>query len=170
MLHFKGIENSSALVQKGFAYWQSKCKDGETPRWSEINPTEIKSLLPNLVVLHVHYDPLDFVERITGDAILSRSHANSMGQNWRDYEGRGPGSAIWNVMEEVVTHKQPSFHSIPYVGPHQEFMKVDTVACPLLNKDGKITRILTFVDYLPTDESDSIDHLITNDTSRRFVL
>jgi len=170
MLHYKGIENSSSLVQKGFAYWQSKCHDDVIPQWSAINPTEIKPLLPNLVVLHVLYDPLDFVERITGDAILSRSHNNTMGQNWREYEGRGPGSSIWAVMEEVVRHKQPSFHSIPYVGPHQEFMKVDTVACPLLDDKGELTRILTFVDYIPTDESDSIEHLSSDNFSRRFVL
>jgi len=170
MLHFQGFEKSSSLVKKGFAYWQSKCPEGDIPKWSAINPTEIKSLLPNLVVLHVQHDPLDFVERITGDAILSRSHANSMGHSWRDYEGRGPGSDIWNVMEEVVTQRQPSFHSIPYVGPHQEFMKVDTVACPILNEEGKLTRILTFVDFLPTDESGNFEHLTANDFSRRFVL
>ncbi len=170
MLHFKGFENSSSLIKEGYAYWESKCNGEQIPSWSDINPSEIKSLLPNVVIIHVSHDPLDFVERITGDAILSRSTQNSMGKSWREYEGRGPDSQIWKVMEEVIIQEQPSFHSIPYVGPHQEFMKVDTVACPLKGKNDEITRLLVFVDYLPTDDSEDISKFLVPESTKRFTI
>ncbi|MBL4667628.1 MAG: PAS domain-containing protein [Sneathiella sp.] len=155
MLQKAKLECSSQLIQDGYSYWQSKRIDQNLPSWSDINPAEIKSLLPNIVVLHVDHDPLNFIEKITGDVILSRSVKNTMGISWRDYEGRGPGSKIWQVMEEVVDSKQPSFHHIPYVGLHKEFMEIETVACPISDDGKTVCRIMCFVEYVPFSEEEA---------------
>jgi len=169
MLHASDLETSSRLIQDGYHYWRSKCSDQCMPSWSDINPAEIKSLLPNIVVLHIEHDPLDFIEKITGEMILSRSVENSMGKNWRDYEGRGPGSKIWNVFEEVVNEKQASFHSIPYVGLHKEFMKIETVTCPI-SEDGKtVSRIICFVEYVPFNNDPEVDDFLDTSTNRFVV-
>jgi PAS domain len=170
MLQFAPTNNSSAIIQQGFGYWQSKMSNDDIPKWGDINPAEIKSLLPNIVVIQVEHNPLDFTEKITGDAILSRSRINSMGINWRAYEGRGPESKIWQVMEQVVREKSPSFHTIPYVGLHREFMTVETVALPLSDDGEVVTRIITFVNYIAANADDDLAVLFPNDTSRRFVL
>lgn len=122
------------------------------PRWQDIDPSQIKSLLPNIVVIHVSRDPLDFVERITGDVVLSHSSMNSMGKNWRDYNGRGPDSTIWKSIEEVVINRKASFQTIPYVGPQKYFKGIETVICPISEDGVTVDRTIAFVEYIPRSD------------------
>ncbi|WP_025898660.1 PAS domain-containing protein [Sneathiella glossodoripedis] len=149
--NFEGLK--STIVDEGLKYWTEKCGNRLMPRWADINPAEIKHLLPNLVLIHVEYDPLDFIERITGDVILSHSAQNSMGKRWRTYEGRGPDSKIWQSMEEVVNTCKINRNSIPYVGPQKYFKGIETVICPISEDGTTVTRLLTFVDYIARTDS-----------------
>lgn len=169
MLHEAKLASCSDLIHEGYSYWKSKNTNQVLPTWAHINPAEIKSLLPNIVVLHVQHDPLDFVEKITGDMILSRSTENTMGIKWSTYNGRGPESKIWQVMEEVVVTKQPSFHSIPYVGIHKEFMEIETVTCPISEDGETVSRIICFVEYIPFSEEAAALEYLKNEHSH-FVL
>ena len=159
----------SSITQDGLKYWQQKCGDHSMPRWRDIDPSEIKSLLPNIVVIHVSHDPLDFMERITGDVILSHSSLNSMGKSWREYEGRGPESKIWKSMEDVVTCKQASFQSIPYVGPQKYFIGIETVICPVSEDENRVDRIIAFVDYIPRNDQ-QLEKEVALQHMGRFVL
>lgn len=141
------ISGFTPIVQDGYTYWLSKRIDGRLPSWRHINPAEMKKLLPSISVIQVSHDPLDFVEKITGDKILRNSYANSMGRNWLEFEGRGPGSRIWETHAEAVRTGQANFQSIPYVGPHREFMRVETVICPLSDDNKTVDRILSFVEF-----------------------
>ncbi len=152
MQQIRQEKSVASLIQEGLDYWTKKCGRRQMPSWSDINPSEIKHLLPNLVLIHVQHDPLDFVERITGEIILSHSAENSMGKYWREYEGRGPDSQIWKSMEEVVHSKTTSLKSIPYVGPQKYFKGIETVICPISEDGETVSRILTFVDYIPRNE------------------
>lgn len=159
----------SKIIRSGYEYWKSKCDGNKLPTWSDINPADIKPLLPNIVVIHVLQDPLDFLEKITGEMVLARSVLNSMGKNWRDYEGRGPESVIWGVFEDVVNSKQPSFQTIPYVGKHKEFMEIETVICPLSSDGETIDRIISFVDYIRTTD-ELIEKEIIEEQIKRFTI
>ncbi len=169
MFQLSQDEVPPCLIQQGYEYWLNQCDGQKIPSWSDINPAAIKHLLPNVVVIHVSYDPLDFVERITGDVILSHSSENSMQRNWRDYEGRGPDSVIWKVMQNVVETGEPSFQTIPYVGPQKYFKGINTVICPILGEDNKITRLLSFVDYIMRSDS-QLEKEIVEHHSNRFPI
>ncbi|WP_206378259.1 PAS domain-containing protein [Sneathiella limimaris] len=141
------------IIEDGFRYWQSIKGNNLVPKWSDFDPAAIKPLLPHIVVIHVLNDPLDFVERITGDTILSHSSKNSMGRNWRTYEGRGPDSKIWKTMEDVVQTKQPNFQTIPYVGPQNAFKEIQTVVLPMSEDGQTVSRTVTFVEYIEKSEA-----------------
>ncbi len=118
------------------------------PSWADISPADIKGLLPNVVITHVHYNPLDFMERVTGGEILKHSQRNSMGVLWSEYEGRGPDSAIWQSFQNVVESKEASFESVPYIGPHKDFLNVEVVTCPISDDGEIVNKLISFVDYL----------------------
>ncbi|GEM_PF-5025207 len=157
----------TTVIREGLTYWEI-CKNGNPlPSWSDINPAEIKHLLPSLVVSHVLYEPLDFVEKITGERILERSNANSMGRNWRNFPGRGPGSKIWSVFENVVRNRQPSYNVVPYAGPQNEFLKVIAVTCPISTDGDKIERLISFVDYISQSDQEislEVEKMLTGDS------
>lgn len=149
------ISGFTPIVREGYTYWLSKREEGRMPSWRQVDPAEIKKLLPSISVIKVSHDPLDFVEKITGDKVLRNSNGNSMGKNWLNFEGRGPGSRIWEAHAEAVRTGQANFQTIPYVGPHREFMKVETVICPLSDDNKTVDRILSFVEFCATTNENS---------------
>jgi hypothetical protein len=112
-------EDISDVVLAGYHYWRSKAGARFAPTWKEIDPADIVELLPNVVVIHVLHNPLDFIERITGQYIVDNSYRNGMHIKYRDFSGRGPESAIWKALESVVNQGEPNFQEIPYVGPNR---------------------------------------------------
>jgi hypothetical protein len=52
---------------RGFdAYWRTKAKDRRLPARSDIDPAEIKHLLPDIVLLNVEWDPFRCSVRLRG--------------------------------------------------------------------------------------------------------
>ncbi|MEH6405005.1 MAG: PAS domain-containing protein [Sneathiella sp.] len=153
MVPIDGIDQSHPIVKEGYAYWLSKCHGNSLPRWSDFDPAEIKSLLPNIVVTHVMDNPRDYVEKITGERVIERSSMNSAGKNWSAIPGRGPGSKIWTVFSDIVENKQPILNRIPYVGPHLDFIDIDTVCCPISENGETVDRIVAFIGYIRSDSN-----------------
>lgn len=147
MLHGENFAEASVRIKRGYEYWKRKADDRPVPAWSDISPFEIKDLLPYVVVTQVFSNPLDFVERVTGEEVLIHSHRNSMGVLWSEYEGRGPDSLIWKSFAEVVERRQASFQSVPYVGPQKDFLTVEVITCPISDDGETVNKIISFVDY-----------------------
>lgn len=143
-----GMGEASALLQRGYAYWRACAGSRAMPRRADIDPADMKDLLPNVVLIEVLDEPRDFVERVTGDTVIHHSAHNSMGIRWRDYPGRGPDSRIWAHYAKVVDTACPKLEDIPYVGPHRDFLTVQLLSCPLSADGATVDRVLSFVDYL----------------------
>jgi hypothetical protein len=82
-----------------FEYWTSKRVGQAMPRRSDINPAQIRSLLPNIFIMEIHY-PLRFRFRLVGTMICQRWHADNTGK-WLDeldYDG-----VRETVLEQYVT-------------------------------------------------------------------
>lgn len=136
-------------IRIGALYWSKKRAGRAMPSRSDIDPADLKTILGNLVMMDVHHDPLDFEARVVGEVIRSHSARNYIGVRWSTYPPRGPDSAIWAFHRHVVEEECPRFGSLPYVGPHKEFLRVVQLACPLTTRDGRVRKILSFVAYLP---------------------
>ena len=70
------------------AYWTGKCFGRAMPRRTDINPREIPSLLPHMMILEIH-EPLRFCFRLVGTKICERWGDNHTGK-WLDeldYDG-----------------------------------------------------------------------------------
>jgi len=153
MLLIDQFNQSHPIVKDGYAYWLSKCHGSSIPRWSDFNPADIKPLLPNIVVTHVMNDPRDYLEKITGENVISRSSMNSAGKYWSKIPGRGPESKIWTIFSDIVERKQPILNRIPYVGPHREFIDIETVCCPISENGETVDRIVAFIGYIRSDNN-----------------
>jgi len=65
-----------------YAYWIAKRGDRLMPRRSDIKPSQITSLLPDIFILEVHH-PLRFRFRLVGTMICQRWRQNNTGR-WLD--------------------------------------------------------------------------------------
>lgn len=142
------LAGRAALIQRGAAYWLEKADGRAMPKRADIDPADIAPLLSNAVLIEVFPEPLDFVERITGETILYHNARNTTGVRWSRMAERCQGSAIWDFFQSVVKDRAPRLGTLPYVGPHRDFLEIEVLALPLADDAGAVCRILTFVAYL----------------------
>lgn len=103
-------EVSSSCIAKFDAYWRSKMRSHRLPARRDIDPADIKSVLPNFILLNVGYDPLRISVRLRGTRIdefrpkgewkyLHEANTFDAGRK-DDYQ---------REMEFVIAHRRPVY-------------------------------------------------------------
>lgn len=135
------------INQAGLDYWLSKRGGRSMPSREDLDPVEIPRLLPNILLLDVTHEPLDFCYRLIGTTIEHHLHRSLLGQRMSDIPHQQPGSVIWATLEGVVENKLPISSSIPYVGPHRHYSDSEDLIMPLSNDDVTVSMLFVTVAY-----------------------
>jgi hypothetical protein len=101
---------ASACINTFNAYWRSKLRGSRLPARSDIDPADFKSVLPNIILLNVHYDPFRISVRLRGTRI---DEFRPKGK-WKYLDeattfDNGRRDDYLREMEFVVTHRRPIF-------------------------------------------------------------
>lgn len=136
------------------AYWTEKRGNRAMPRRADIDPTELRSLLPNVLLLQVLRDPLDFLYRVIGTEIDRHSQASYTGLTVRQIPHRAPPSRVWENLEQLVRTGVPSCLQVPYIGPHSGFLQTRQILLPLGDDGAEVDHILGAIVYLRRGSSD----------------
>lgn len=139
---------ASDVVWRGYEYWSSKITDAGLPGRSDIEPTEIPSLLPHIILMDVRYEPRDYRYRLIGTLVTKHLSRDWTGTWMSDIEFQKAPSQIWTNCDTAVDTRTAIISNTPYVGPYQEFMKAEDVILPLIDEQGQVNMLLVFVDYL----------------------
>ena len=142
------LDSLTPLVRWAYDYWKGKIRDGRLPGRADLDPIEMKPVLPNIVLLKVRRDPLDFYYRLIGTEIDRHSENYNTGRWMSDVPERRAPSTVWANCKAVVETGQPSCRSIPYVGPHKDFLSTCQVALPLSGDGKQVDMVLVVVDYI----------------------
>src|SRR5690242_13890880 len=113
-----------------------------------IDPTDIPALLPHVVIHGVRREPLDFVYRIVGTAVRKHMAEDRTGQWMSAIPEQKPPSRIWDNLAAIAATGRPLLNQTPYAGPHQEFLRMESVQLPLAADGVAVDMILVFVDFL----------------------
>ena len=118
------------------------------PSRADIDPSEIATLLPHVILLDVSHDPLDFRYRLIGT--VADAHMNEpMTGRWMSsipYQ-RAP-SRIWSACKKTVDERIAHSSDVPYVGPKKDFVVIEDIIMPLSDDDDTVNMIFVVVDYL----------------------
>ena len=103
-------EANSPCIDTFDAYWRSKRRADRLPARSDIDPADIKSILPNIILLNVGYDPFRISVRLRGTRI---DEFRPKGQ-WKYLHeattfDAGRKEDYLREMEFVVTHRRPVY-------------------------------------------------------------
>ena len=139
---------SNDKIEQAQSYWTRKRGNRSMPARGDIEPGEIKSLLPNVVLLDVLTDPLDFRYRLIGTEIDEHSAQKCTGLLMSEIPGRAPPSNVWSNCQQVVETGKPSDMQVPYVGPHKDYVTTRQVVLPLSDDDKRVNMLMIVVDYL----------------------
>ncbi len=123
------------------AYWTGLKGDRCCPTRSDLDPAEIKSILPYVMLVDVQRDPLDFRIRLTGTEIVSRFGEELTGRMLRDIDLDGESDSIFDCYASVVDSMEPRLDEEEYVRHDGRYMHYARLLLPL-SHDGERVDIL----------------------------
>lgn len=134
--------------QSALTHWQKAKKGNLLPSRSDFDLAALAPFLPNIVLLDVVNDPLDFRYRVIGNVAMQNFTKNYTGLALSEIPGKGPDSAVFSSLETVVRSKEPCAQHIPYVGPNHDFKKISSLALPLAKDHINVDKIMIIVEFL----------------------
>jgi hypothetical protein len=103
-------EVTSACITRFNAYWHSKMLAGRLPARADIDPAELKPILPNIILLNVHYDPFRVSVRLRGTRIDEfRPKGKWKYLHEANTFDRGRKEDYVREMDFVVRHRRPVY-------------------------------------------------------------
>lgn len=142
-----GLQLSTAQAEF-LAYWRGQA-GGRAPRRTEFDVLDVPTLMQHAVVFDVLDDPLDYRYRLIGTAVRNMSYKDYTGERMSEIDGRGPGSKIWTVLDEVRVRQETACHAVPYIGPKKDFMMLTNLFLPYLGGNGETSMILLVSCFQP---------------------
>jgi hypothetical protein len=141
---------TSPAVRALFAYWDRIRAERIAPSWSDIEPGEISSLLPYLVVAEILHRPFDIRYRLVGTAVVEAFGYDFMGKTLRSLE-RDSGEPSWSswlpVYRQFVERRGPCFGRYQIPVSATRFQVIDAAALPLSDDGSRISRFIELVDW-----------------------
>ena len=139
----------SPILRTGYDYWLGKKGERAFPARGDFDPlVEMPRLSGNIMLLDVRRDPLDFRYRLVGVKLREHMGENWQGRWWSEIESQRPPNPIWLHHQWVVENRLPRFIRPNYVGPHKEFMFIESAVLPLGEDPQRVDMLMLFVDFL----------------------
>ena len=137
----------SDLLQRMFAYWQSRCGDHAMPARANIDPVEFAWGLGNVSLLDVERDPLQFRYRLAGSKLARIMEVDLTGRSIDEIKHADFRDLMRKHLQEIVETAKPSVYciSITNGGGPQTYVRL---ALPLRAADGSVGMILTMIDII----------------------
>jgi hypothetical protein len=133
-----------------FEWWEAKRGDRAMPTRAELDPAELKSILPTLILVDVRPSPSGkghvFTYRLTGTEIDSRFGVALKGLSVEQAPFGATGPSIQSQYESVVQEGRPicCSHTLMIGERHVEY---DRLAVPLSDGKGNTIALAVAVDF-----------------------
>jgi hypothetical protein len=121
-------------------YWTVKCAGRKMPRRSDLDPTEIPSLLPHLFITEVHF-PLRFRFRLVGTAICERWAENYNGKYLDELSLGEERQAVLTQYELAARTAAPCYDSAEFTNELGRYLHYRRLLLPL-SDDGETPTML----------------------------
>jgi hypothetical protein len=145
---------NSPKLRNGLAYWNEKRGDRLMPARADLDPMEMIPFLPNVILIDVLREPLDFRWRLIGTIVEEHMSMPYTGRRFSEFEGQREGSRIWSCSERVLTERRPVPTDIPYIGPKSDFTTIQDVMMPLSSDGESVDVIFIVVEYVRKQPGD----------------
>ncbi|MCG8596810.1 MAG: PAS domain-containing protein [Kiloniellales bacterium] len=135
-------------MDQGLRYWQERRRDRNMPSRADIDPLDIPDLLPQVFLVNVSREPLEFRYRLLGTQIVRHSAADYTGKSLQDLPKQCPPSRIWSLFQRVVEERRPFSAQVPYVYIPGKF--VEMLAAPLSDDAMHVNMIFGIAQFDPS--------------------
>jgi hypothetical protein len=137
----------SPKIHMVLRYWLGLRKGDRLPAHAGIDPSAIKSALPNLMITGISYDPFRVLYRLVGTEIVrwarfdfTNRYADELifqddGRDWTDY------------YRAVVSARRPGFGITDWAEPNSPAYWCEFLICPLSDDGKTVNRCVAVEDY-----------------------
>lgn len=147
-----------------YEYWRGKCAGRRTPSRDDIDPVEIKALLPYILLTDIHHDPLRVQIRLVGTAVVEAAGRDITGKWLHEIQLDG-GLQMWNANYQRLVSQR-----VPVVGRTRATVKpgddrvFEWILLPLSSDGEKVDKSLELEDWeaLRHMTEDQIEHAAWN--------
>ena len=129
-----------------YRYWQDKSGSERLPARADIDPIDIPSLLPNVLLIDVQRNPLDLVYRLAGTVIVNWFGQEVRGLRVREFP-RQQAEALFNAHASVAIDGVPRRINAEHTGSNGERFKAERIALPLATDGRTPDMLLVGIDY-----------------------
>jgi hypothetical protein len=140
-------EITSARVLALFAYWEKVRARRMAPRWAEIQPGDIKPLLPYIIVGQVRSNPFDVQFRIVGTAVVEAFGFDFTWETLRSPLPESDASSWLGYYRCFVDRRAPSFGQYRMPIGLTETRRVDVGIFPLSSNGTSVDRLIELEDW-----------------------
>jgi len=131
-------------VQAMHDYWLAKRGDRAMPARADIQPAEIKKLLPMMVLVDVTADARRFVYRLVGTQEVAERGNDPTGKSIAEAFFGGSLEETLSCYEYVVRNRAPFCYRDPYAAPDGQIQHDDIIYLPLSDDGESVKMILVF--------------------------
>jgi hypothetical protein len=102
-----GHLDCSPEIKQAYAYWRGKLRGRPMPSRADIEPAEVKALLPKLFMVDVEYEPVRFRYRLIGTDIVTSLGRDATGRAIDESTFGEHATIIQSVYGAVVACRRP---------------------------------------------------------------
>ena len=135
----------SQRIRRLNVYWQARA-NGKVPSRSEIDPVDVRDLLPNLVMIDVIGDPARFRYRLVGTRVVQYTGFDFTGRCIDEmvFQGR---DFILECYRRMLAEKRPVFGHYAWLVRSRHFGQCEFGVFPLSDDGTTVNRVIGIEDY-----------------------
>ena len=135
----------SQRIRKLNDYWQAKAK-GKVPSRSEIDPVDVRELLPNLMMIDILGDPPRFRYRLVGTRVVQYTGFDFTGRCIDEmvFQGR---DFMEQCYRRMLAEKRPVFGHYAWLVRSRHFGQCEFGLFPLSDDGSTVNRAISIEDY-----------------------
>ena len=133
-----------ASVRALFDYWWAKRGTRQMPARGDIDPTELKALLPHLILIDVVPDARRYVYRLVGTHEVEMRGGDPTGKTVKDAFYAESADHTISFLDHVTRTRAPALYRGTYQPSSTRTQTEDTIFLPLSNDGAAVNMILVY--------------------------
>lgn len=140
---------SSTALKQLYRYWSDKRVDRTLPSRGDIDPGELKGLLPNVTLIDVELSPRRYLVRLAGTQVVAGYGEEQTGRYLHELDFGDIGDQTLAMMDDIVEFHRPSYASGEFQKRNGKCIRFERLAMPLSSDGAVVDKILGGVVFVP---------------------
>jgi hypothetical protein len=131
------------ILKRLQAYWEDKKGERPAPPKSAIDPTELRELLPNILLIDVVGDPPRFRARLFGSALVAAYGEEVTGKFDEEVDLDAVHAELMGFVERAVAECEPQYLRAAFTKRGGRHLQYEQILLPLSDDGVKVNMLLS---------------------------